>query len=87
MMNPEQFEQLARKLDTIIRLVAGNLLRDAESKTQKVEILYGLGISTKEIAKLIGTTEGSVVTMKKRLRKRAKAHGDKPIGGEKPAEN
>jgi transposase len=87
MMNPEQFEQIAQKLDTIIRLVAGNLLKDAESKTQKVEILYGLGISTKEIAKLVGTTEGSVVTMKKRLRKRAKAHEDKPIGGEKSVEN
>jgi DNA-directed RNA polymerase specialized sigma24 family protein len=87
MINPEQFEQLTQKLDTIIRLVAGNLLKDAESKTQKVEILYGLGISTKEIAELVGTTEGSVLTMKKRLRKRAKAHKDKPIGGEESAEN
>jgi DNA-directed RNA polymerase specialized sigma24 family protein len=87
MMSPEQFEQVAQKLDTIIRLVAGNLLKDAESKTQKVEILYGLGISTKEIARLVGTTEGSVDTMKKRLRKRAKAHKDKPIGGEESVEN
>lgn len=84
-MSEKQFEQLSQKLDTIIRLVAGNLLKDAESKTKKVEILYGLGISTKEISQLVGTTEGSVETMKKRLRKRAKA--DKPIGGEKSAEN
>lgn len=87
MMNEKQFGQLAQKLDTLIRLVAGNLLKDAESKTQKVEILYGLGISTKEIARLVGTTEGSVDTMKKRVRKRAKEDKNKPIGGEKSGEN
>lgn len=87
MMNAEQFEQLAQKLDTIVKLVAGNLLKDAESKTEKVEILFGLGISTREIARLVGTIEGSVDTMKKRLRKRAKARKDKPIGGEKSVEN
>jgi DNA-directed RNA polymerase specialized sigma24 family protein len=87
MMSKEQFEQLAQKLDTLIRLVAGNLLKGTESKTERVEILYGLGISTKEIAQLVGTTEGSIDTMKKRIRKRAKADKDKPIGGKKSGEN
>jgi len=86
-MSERQFERLDQRLDTIIRLVAGNLLKNADSKTQKVEILYGLGISTKEIARLVGTTEGSVETMKKRLRKRVKADKDKPIGGEKSGKN
>jgi transposase len=84
-MNEKQFEQLAQRLDTIIKLVAGNLLKDADSKTKKVEILYGLGISTKEISRLVGTTEGSVEVIKNRLRKKAKAEKDKPIGGEKSA--
>ena len=87
MTSEKQFEQLSQKLDTITRLIAGNLLKGAESKTKKVEILYELGISTKEIAGLVGTTEGSVDTMKKRLRKRAKARKDKSIGGEKSVEN
>lgn len=82
-MSKEQFEQLTQKLDTLIKLVAGNLLKDAESKTQKVGILQELGISTKEIALLVGTTEGSVETMKKRLRKRGKATEDKAKGGKK----
>jgi DNA-directed RNA polymerase specialized sigma24 family protein len=86
MMSEKQLEQLVQRLDTLIRLVAGNLLKDAESKTKKVEILYGLGISTKEISQLVGTTEGSVETMKKRVRKRAKADKDEPIGGEKSAD-
>lgn len=87
MMSEEQFDQLTRRLDTLVRLVAGNLLKDAESKTKKVEILYGLGIATKEIAQLVGTTEGSVDTMKKRVRKGAKTDKDKSIGGKKSAEN
>lgn len=87
MMSKEQFEQLGQKLDTIIKLVAGNLLKEAESKTQKVEVLYRLGVSTREIAQIVGTTEGSVRTMKKRLRKREKRRARKPIGGEKSGEN
>lgn len=77
MMSEEQFEQLTQKLDTLIKLVAGNLLKDAESKTQKVGILDKLGIATKEIASLVRTTEGSVQTMKKRVRKKGKGKGGK----------
>lgn len=80
MMSKEQFEELAQKLETLIRLVAGNLLKDAESKTEKVGILYELGIATREIASLVGTTEGSVETMKKRVRKKAKRKGGKKSG-------
>ncbi len=87
MMSDKQFEQLSEKLDTLIRLLAGTLLRDAKSKTEKIEILYGLGISTKDISQFVGTTEGSVETIKKRLRKRAKLDKAKPTGGEKSAEN
>jgi DNA-directed RNA polymerase specialized sigma24 family protein len=81
MISKEQFEQLNQKLDTIVRLLAGNLLKDARTKTQKVGILYELGITAKEIASLVGTTEGSVETMKKRLRRR------KAKGGKKSGEN
>lgn len=77
MMNEKQFEQINRKLDTLIKLVAGNLLKDAASKTEKVKILDSLGISTKEIASIVITTEESVKTMKKRVRKRRKAKGGK----------
>lgn len=86
-MNEKQFERIVQSLDTLIRLVAGNLLKEADSKTRKVEILYGFGISTKEIARLVGTTEGSVDTMKKRVRKRAKADKDKSTGGGESGEN
>jgi len=80
MTSEEQFEQLTQKLDTIVRLLAGNLLKDAKTKTQKVGILYELGITANEIASLVGTTKGSVETMKKRLRRRRKAKGGKKSG-------
>ena len=71
-MSQEQFEKLTQKLDTLIRLFAGNLLKDAKNKTQKVEFLHNLGVSTKEIAELVDTTEASVETLKTRLRRRAR---------------
>lgn len=80
-MSKEQFEQLSEKIDTLIRLVAGNLLKNAESKTRKVEILNSLGISTKEIAQLVDTTEQSVETLKTRLKKRTEKAASK--GGKK----
>jgi len=86
MMNKENLEKLAHNLDLLTRLVAGHLLKDAGSKIEKVRILYELGIPTKDIALLAGTTEGSVETMKKRLRKRDKAD-DKTKGGKESAED
>jgi transposase len=80
-MSKEQFEQLSEKLDTLIRLTAGNLLKDAKNKTSKVEILHNLGISTKEIAQLVDTTEQSVETLKTRLKKRTEEAT--PKGGKK----
>lgn len=81
MMSNEQFEQLSQKLDTIIKLVAGNLLKDAGNKTRKIDILHSLGISTKEIAQLVDTTEQSVETLKTRLKKRTEEATSK--GGKK----
>jgi DNA-directed RNA polymerase specialized sigma24 family protein len=83
MISEEQFEQLAQKFDTVIKLVAGSLLKEAKNKTEKVKILYDLGISTKEIAQLVGTSEASVEVLKTRLKKRT----TKPKGGKKSGEN
>lgn len=87
MISDEQFEQISKKLDTLTKLLAGILLSKTESKMQKVEILNELGISTKEIALLAGTTEGSVVTMKKRLKKRTRVGEAKPSGGKPSGQN
>jgi predicted regulator of amino acid metabolism with ACT domain len=83
MMNEEQFRQINQRLETITKLIAGFLLKDAENKTQKIEILEQLEIPTKDIAQLVGTTEKSVKTIKQRIRKKAKNADCKPLGGEK----
>lgn len=70
MMSKEQFEELTQKLDTLNRLVAGNLLKDVKGKMRKVKILCNLGLPTKEIALLVGSSNASVEVMKSRLRKR-----------------
>lgn len=80
MMSKEQFEELAQKLNTLIRLVAGNLLKDAKNKTRKVEILHNLGLPTKEIALLVGTSDATVEVMKSRLRKRKTSKGGRKSG-------
>lgn len=87
MTSEKQFEELTRKLDMLIKLTAYNSLKDVKTKTQKIGILHGLGFGAKEIALIVGTTEGSVETIKKRLRKRAKRRKTKKKGGEKSAEN
>jgi len=71
-MSEKQFKELAHKVDTLIKLTAYSALKDVKTKTQKIGILYGLGLGKKEIALIVDTTEGSVETIKKRLRKRAK---------------
>lgn len=71
-MSEKQFKELAHKLDTLIKLTAYNSLKGIKTKTQKIGILLGLGLRKKEIALIVGTTEGSVETIRKRLKKRAK---------------
>jgi hypothetical protein len=67
-MSKEDFELLFHKLDTIVRLLAGNLLRDADEKTEKVKILTELGISNKEITQIVGGSGDTVAVLKSRLK-------------------
>lgn len=88
MISEKQFEELTRKLDTLIKLTAYNSLKGFKTKTQKIGILLGLGFSTKDIALIVDTTEGSVETIKKRLRKRAtKQRKTKGKGGAKSVDD
>lgn len=72
-MSEKQFKELANKMDTLIKLTAYTALKDAKTKTEKIGILDGLGLRRKEIALIVDTTEESVKTIKKRLKKRAKS--------------
>jgi len=54
-MNDKQFNQLIQKLDTLIKLIAANLLRD-KNKTEQIIILGNLGINRNEIATIVDTS-------------------------------
>lgn len=85
MMSEKQFKELAQKMDILIKLTALSALKE-KSKTEQIGILSELGLRTKEIVLIVGTTEGYVQTAKKRLRKRGKVKGGETCG-ENPQEN
>jgi len=65
----KQFDQLMRKLDTVIRIVALSSMRDLTS-TEKIALLSHAGLAPKEIAEIIGTTQNVVNVRLSELRKR-----------------
>jgi len=65
----KQFDQLMRKLDTVIRIVALSSMRNLTS-TEKIALLSHAGLAPKEIAEIIGTTQNVVNVRLSELRKR-----------------
>jgi len=53
-------EDIASKLDTLIRLFAHTAMRDYETNKDKILFLGRAGIGTKEIAEIVGTSPNTV---------------------------
>jgi DNA-binding NarL/FixJ family response regulator len=62
-------DDLAAKLDTLVRLVAIGLC-NGKSQREKIEILASAGLSPKVIAEMIGTTANTVSVSLSQLRRR-----------------
>jgi len=58
-MNDQQFEELSRKLDLLIKLTAVNLVKDKKSEEQ-IKFLSDQGFRPKEIADTLATTQNVV---------------------------
>lgn len=69
-MSKKQFEELSKKLDTLIKLTAINALKE-RTLTDQVEILSAIDLQPKEIATILGTDPHTVSQLKYQ-RKRAK---------------
>jgi hypothetical protein len=74
MPNGPDGNEVSRKLDFIIKLLAGIML-DGKTLNEKISALKSLGFERKEIAALVGTTPPTVTAYlyaekKKRKRKR-----------------
>ena len=72
MTDEDQLVELNRKMDTLIRLIAVQVLGN-KTKTEGVGILTELGFTQGEIASLLRTTVGSVKSMRRRLRKKGRS--------------
>lgn len=66
-MDEQQFKQFSDKMDTIIRLLALNLVEGKDFKNQ-VLILSGFGFQPKQIADVLGKTSNNVNVTLHRLR-------------------
>ncbi len=70
-MNEEQFEELTRRLDILIRLTAVNVT-SGRSLTEQVTTLNNLGLKPIEIAVILGKPANLVRAMLSRVRKKGK---------------
>jgi len=69
-LNNNQFEELIKKLNTIIKLLAANLVKDKEQQKDKIIELYKMGLkSPTEISELLGTTPNTVSVALSRARR------------------
>lgn len=70
-MNNQQFDVLIEKLDILIKLTAMGILKD-KNKTEQIGFLTNLGFRPNDIALIVGTTKGTVKSLRGRLKVRAK---------------
>ncbi len=71
MNNDLKLQPVIQRLDTLIRLVASNLLA-GKKQQEKIELLSKSGLAPKEIAELIGTTPNTVRVSLTAMRKKHK---------------
>jgi len=64
-------DEVTRRLDTLIRLVATGLCAERPQK-EKISILAGAGLAPKEIAEIVGTTPNTVSVALSAMRRKAK---------------
>jgi len=71
MMSKEQFEQLMNKLDTLIKVTAAGAFH-GEKITKGIVSLSSSGLTSKEVAEILGTTDGYVRKIKSKTTKLGK---------------
>lgn len=67
-MQDKQFETISRKMDSIIKLHAYNVIV-GKPVMEQIKILSGVGLKTSEIADILGKTENQVYVTLNQLKK------------------
>jgi hypothetical protein len=70
-LDAQQFGELTKKLDFLIRLSAANVVA-GKSLTEQIEYLSSVGLGPSEIAFALGKPVTTVTGITSRLKKRAK---------------
>jgi len=70
-MDKNQFDILAKKLDSITSLLAFNIIKD-KSVSEQIETLTKAGLKVSEIALMLDKTENQVYVTQTQLRKKKK---------------
>jgi len=70
-MNDEQFEALNKKMDTMAKLLAFNII-NGKAVNEQVEILTKAGLKASDIADILGKTENQIYVTQSLLRKKKK---------------
>jgi hypothetical protein len=68
-MDNKQFETLMKKMDSLEKLLAFNIIKD-KTVTEQVDILTKAGLRAKDIAEILNKTENQVYVTQSTLRKR-----------------
>jgi len=70
-MDEKQFETLMKKMDSLTKLLAFNIIKD-KSVNEQIDILTKAGLKASDIAELLGKTENQVYVTQTILRKKKK---------------
>lgn len=71
----EKLDVLVRQMNILVKLVGYTSVKEAKTKTSKIDLLLKMGFAKRDIAMIVGTTVGSVETIRKRLKKRGEKKG------------
>jgi len=84
-MDEKQFETLMKKMDSLTKLLAFNIIKD-KSVNEQVDALTKAGLKASDIAELLGKTENQVYVTQTTLRKKKKELAKEPPEQQPPME-
>lgn len=75
-MDEKQFEAFMKKMDSLTKLLAFNIIKD-KSVNEQVDALTKAGLKASDIAELLGKTENQIYVTQTLLRKAKKKESTK----------
>lgn len=84
-MDNKQFDMLMKKMDSLEKLLAFNIIKD-KTVTEQVDILTKAGLRAKDIAEILNKTENQVYVTQSMLRKKRSTPTVTEPDAEQPAE-